>query len=741
VMKAVWKKRFSILLNRLYLYPEPEPLPHMWLFWLATGLVTLAVVVFCSYFILYLTGQHDAIQTNAEDLGIMDQAIWNTVHGNMLHQTVCNIIHDTNCYSNAGITRFAIHVEPILFPISLLYYLLPNPKTLIVLQIIVVGLGAYPAFWLARLRLRNDLIAVPIAVLYLLYPAQQQAIVFDFHAVTLTASLLFFMLYFMYTRRTAWIFIFAVLAMACKEEIPILIVMLGVWSMIFQQRWRTGLALIILGGVWASANFLFIVPHFSPTGKPLLVGRYADLGKGPLAIISNIVLHPGSFVRNYILEHDRFTYLRTLFAPAAYLPLLAPWVLLLALPTLAINMLSSYPQMYSGQFQYSAEIVPVLIFAAIEALVVIRWFIRFVIVRWKRRAIVNVSSESAWLLSADWQPVRLVQTNLLLALLALMLFFSLRADYYFHGHLPFSQGFSWPSVTAHALQAQHFINMIPPTASVSAQSKLVPQISHRESIYLFPYQRDEVEYIFLDVTSDIYPYYTTSTYVEDVKSLLLGGKHTVVAAQDGYLLLKRDSAHATPTATGTLDPTHILVVAPHLPESFCSYIYAAPQEVVHPLDVTFTGKDGSLDLVGFDVRAPDTFHYLSDYMSITTYWHVVTPISTALIPVFFLNGQDQKEYFASNDVPTIFWCQTNVWKPGMVVKITTRVFGLQRLPVPKGLAYMSVALLPFTPASGTMVNVGPIEARLPVHMVNAPKIISVLRDVNAVQLMPMNLVP
>ena len=191
MMKAVWKKRFSILLNRLYLYPEPEPLPHMWLFWLATGLVTLAVVVFCSYFILYLTGQHDAIQTNAEDLGIMDQAIWNTVHGNMLHQTVCNIIHDTNCYSNAGITRFAIHVEPILFPISLLYYLLPNPKTLIVLQIIVVGLGAYPAFWLARLRLLNDLIAVPIAVLYLLYPAQQQAIVFDFHAVTLTASLLF----------------------------------------------------------------------------------------------------------------------------------------------------------------------------------------------------------------------------------------------------------------------------------------------------------------------------------------------------------------------------------------------------------------------------------------------------------------------------------------------------------------------------------------------------------------------
>src|SRR5947199_8749978 len=132
--------------------------------------------------------------------------------------------------------------------------------------------------------------------------------------------------------------------------------------------------------------------------------------------------------------------------------------------------------MLSRKCQYTGHNSTFMIFAAIEVLVVIRWFIRLVIVRCKRRAIVNVSSESAWLLSADWQPVRLVQTNLLLALLALMLFFSLRADYYFHGHLPFSQGFSWPSVTAHPLLAQRLINMLPPTASVSAQSKLVPHI-------------------------------------------------------------------------------------------------------------------------------------------------------------------------------------------------------------------------------------------------------------------------
>ncbi|HEV2656485.1 MAG TPA: DUF2079 domain-containing protein, partial [Ktedonobacteraceae bacterium] len=214
-----WRKRISVLRNRLYLYPAPEPLRRGHLFWLAMALVTLVVIAFSTYFIVYLTSMQNAFQTNAEDLGIMDQAIWSTLHGQMLHQTVCNILHDTNCAGFAGIPRFALHFEPILFPVSLFYLLWSDPRMLQVLQTLVVAAGAYPAFWLARLRLRNDLAAVAIALLYLLYPAQQQATASDFHAVTFTASLLLFTLYFMYTRRTLWLFVFAILALACKEEI------------------------------------------------------------------------------------------------------------------------------------------------------------------------------------------------------------------------------------------------------------------------------------------------------------------------------------------------------------------------------------------------------------------------------------------------------------------------------------------------------------------------------------------
>ncbi len=320
---SIWRKRLAVWWKRLYLYPAPDPLPHTRLFWVATALVALAVLLFSGFFIVYLTARHDAFMTNAEDLGIMDQAIWNTLHGQMLHQTICNTVNDTNCYSATGITRFAIHFEPVLFPVSLFYLIWPSPKTLQVIQTLVVASGAFPAFWLARLRLRNEWAGVGIAVLYLLYPAQQLATFYDFHAVTFTAAFLLFTLYFMYTRRTAWLIVFAILSMACKEEIPAVIAFFGLWSMLFQRRWRSGLVLVLLAIAWIGLEFL-VIHLYSPTGRPLLASRYASLGNGPVEIARTLLFHPIDVVKKYVLERNHLFYLRLLLTPAGYLPLLAP---------------------------------------------------------------------------------------------------------------------------------------------------------------------------------------------------------------------------------------------------------------------------------------------------------------------------------------------------------------------------------------------------------------------------------
>src|SRR5207245_4158848 len=167
-----WRKRLVVLRNRLYLYPVPEPMPRTRFFWVATSLVALVAVTFSVYFILLHLGRQDAYLTPAEDLGTMDKAVWRLTHGQLFHQTVCNIVSDINCTGVNGVSRFAIHFEPVLFLVSLFYLIVSSPKTLLVLQTLVVAAAAFPPFSLSRLRLRKELPALELGPVSLLFPAR-----------------------------------------------------------------------------------------------------------------------------------------------------------------------------------------------------------------------------------------------------------------------------------------------------------------------------------------------------------------------------------------------------------------------------------------------------------------------------------------------------------------------------------------------------------------------------------------
>ena len=726
--------------TRVVFYPAPEPMPRTRTFWWATGVVALAALIFAGFYIIYLTRLQDAYMTHAEDLGIMDQAIWNTVHGNLLHQTLCNTLTDTNCYDVGGISRFAIHFEPILLPLSLLYLIAPTPKTLMVLQTLIVASGAFPAFWLARLRLRNEWIGVACAILYLLYPAQQQATTFDFHAVTFTASLLLFALYFLYTRRTVWLFVFVILSMACKEEIPGIIVLLGLWTMLFQHQWRTGLGLIVLAFAWLGAS-LAVVHFFSPTGHSLLTSRYTYLGSSPTQILHNVVFKAKTLIKDHVLEHNHTFYLRVLLTPTGYLALLAPWILVLALPTLLLNLFSTDPQMYSGLYQYNAEIVPFLIFATIEALWLIQWCVRKIVGYVQRQ---NISMPTiAWANGRKYIPV-LEKTGLLVLLTGYILVSVIRADVS-KGVTPFTQGFVWPQSSAHTALAQTFIKDIPPTASISAQSSLVPHISHRADIYLFPYDAANADYIFLDVTSDLYPFVNSVDYIRAAKELLLDGKHGVVAARDGYLLLQRGLASPgiSPFSMVDLsDAPDTSDVLPELPKRFCSFVKPAPKSITHPVQVTFSqhvaDSSGSMNLIGYSAGVPSKLSISAGYVSLTTDWEVSDTIEMPLQQIIMITDKYGHEHLASTDVPSVYWCQTNTWKPKMMLRITSRVFSIRGLDLPQGTAHLSFALIPLLQPAKSLMD---IQARLTVHVIQAPKTVTVSKGTNALEVMPMTLIP
>jgi len=216
------------------------------------------ILVFVVTFSILSLRRHAALGSNGMDLGNVNQAVWNTAHGDFLAFT--NMAPVRN--------RLALHVEPILLLFVPLYWAgLGGPKLLLVVQAIVVGLGALPLYCLARdvlagsmnaerevgsreygvgsteyetdisrrvsyflLPTSYSLLPVVFPLAYLLLPALEAAVIYDFHAVTLAPTFLLFAFYFGMKRRPRLFSLFALLALACKEDMGLTVAVLGLYT-------------------------------------------------------------------------------------------------------------------------------------------------------------------------------------------------------------------------------------------------------------------------------------------------------------------------------------------------------------------------------------------------------------------------------------------------------------------------------------------------------------------------------
>jgi uncharacterized membrane protein len=330
---------------------------------MAWGMLLLITLAYFAWMYDQSILRYDTFKATAFDLGNLDQAVWNTLHGRWFQFTN----HGSNWYGMP--IRLSQHVEPIIIPLSLLYLLHADVHMLLGFQTLALASGSLPVFLLTRRFLPGwPLVAPVIALSYLLAPALIGLNIYDFHPASLATPFFLYAMLALTYRRHGWFILCCVLAAACKEEMPAVVAMLGLLVIWKYKMPRTGMLMFLLGVTAFLLAFLVIEPHFNVGAQHNTFWyRYSALGSSPTDAIFNILLHPWiPFTLFFTI--DRFYYLASLLRSAGFLALLAPEWFIPMLPSLAINLLSAEIFQHSGVYQYNAAIIPFVIIASIHGL-------------------------------------------------------------------------------------------------------------------------------------------------------------------------------------------------------------------------------------------------------------------------------------------------------------------------------------------------------------------------------------
>ncbi len=564
--------------------------------------------------------QHDALRTHVFDLGNVDQAVWNTIHGRPMHFTT---------QPDVGDNRMGMHVEPILFGLSLAYLADADPRVLLVLQTLILALGAIPLYALARRRLGGRWAPLAFPFAYLMLPALQAANLFEFHAVTLAPPLLLAAFYFLdraappagsatptpgARRDWLWYAAFLFLALTCKEDISLLAVLLGLYVVVFRGRLLAGALTSGVGLVWFVAAVYVVVPHFRPTGSPFL-DYYQGLGQNPIAIAWTLLTQPDA-LRTYILTPENGLAVRSFLLPLAGLPLLGLPFVLLAAPSLGISFVSSNPLLHRMErYHYAAPMIAVAFVAAVY----------------------GAGALSRWLGGAGEARRRRVA-----AALALILVGTSAGYGYQRGFSPLSRQFDWPQVTAHERLLDEAARLVPPDAAGSFQANLFPHFSQRETAHFWPDPRP-VDYVVLDVSDPTF-WNTTDAHQALRQQLETDSEFGPIYANDGYLVLKKGAPHQP------------------LPAQFYTFAKVDRPAIRYPMTVDFG------DAVRFLGFTP--VYYREEEVQFELYFQPLRPIDHDLTFTLYLVDSTGKVVGGTDRVqPVLVWYPTSRWQMGETIRV------------------------------------------------------------------------
>lgn len=415
----------------------PLPLPTVSAAWIAVvGALAYALVMG-----FIVVTRHVALRTHALDLGYYVQVVWSMAAGRGAYVTL------------PPMNAWGDHLSPVLYLLLPLGWAAPGAIGLVVVQTLVLGAGGLAVFGYAARRLGAVPAAGAFALLLLVNPSLHGINIRDIHPQAFAITLIVAAALAFDAGRYPWCAAALVLTLACREDATIAVVGFGIWLAVARRRWRLGAAVAAASVLLLAVDLKYLIPLFRGEPYPHL-HRYAYLGSSLGEILLNIVVRPWRWI-GVALTGGKLVYLLVMLLPLGFLPLLAPRILLAALPGLALNLLSVDPILANFRSQYQAFVLPFLMLAAVDGYARIR--------DWRRApAVLAFGFFASVLLTAR-------TTNDLMVT-------------------------RW-RLDAGQRAAYSLMQRIPGDVAVSANERLVPHLATRSQIFIYPTGAGISEYV------------------------------------------------------------------------------------------------------------------------------------------------------------------------------------------------------------------------------------------------------
>jgi uncharacterized membrane protein len=384
------------------------------------GLALLAGALFAGLTTIMTWVEHQTFNSTSLDMGVYTQLIWNGGHGKPFATSLLlqNRLH------------LAEHLALLLLPLAPLYAFLPDPRLLLTLQQLALGLAGLSVYWLARRRLGGWLALVPTLGYYLM-PSLTEVALDAFYPIAFAAAPVGLAAALALERRPRAAGLLALLAVLFEEEAALPLLGLGLFLALFRREGRAiGLTLLVAGGLWLGLGEQLVMPGYHQTSIADQLSRasihFARLQEQPAAWLSGVAvdrLDP-DLVRTSGLgrlvgqpapcqEPGHCSALRWWLYPTAGVALLSPPTLLMAAPSAAALLLADKP----GRFRrhWVAPMLPLIWLAVTVALASLgrrRWLGRAAASGVLLATGITYALDSSLPLGAQFEPSDLVMTEL-----------------------------------------------------------------------------------------------------------------------------------------------------------------------------------------------------------------------------------------------------------------------------------------------------------------------------------------